>query len=510
MALRTGFEGYCDACGSAFECLDLYDAPTLKVLFGSEVFGPDRFSGTASKRSRTWHLKGNNRGANNRFSIFQATWLSGPQLQEAETVRLRIEDNAARTTCARELSSWVGARRGDVARALNTNGADKSTYATALTRLVDAIGEARDALDGVVGACAGPAGDQRAWLSDLERTCLPGCQPEATMSQMADALARARAMLSDRKRVLAEQRSALKRELRALSDERERIETAFPEMAVANCVAAMLDDGSSLLWNALRADKYGFVNAFSTVVVPAIEEGFHAEGYSDERIVHFRHLMDDHMNRLSTARQSVEELFRTYLTDLVSSLVYGPETVGAGAGTLWEDAIDLAIDEPSGRQIQLTQLFTPDGRYLGKSRTFDADDVVFVGRSDDMEGYEARWAACMAEGEAASFGARNAQLFLVSEEHGQVSNFHGVLFCEDETWMFLDFSTFGTRIVGRGKDGEELDVHVRGGFRELEAGSVLYLGAREQDADERRLFRKAAALKLSFFLDEHNIVYNTL
>lgn len=395
MSIRTGFEGYCEACGAVFrktlalgidtdELVGIRPASakatfakmTPKLQFGVELFGYDRFFANPSRRNRAWQLKGTNKGTKNRFKVFQSHWIA----------------------------------------------------------------------------------DER---------------------------------------------------LAALPQE------SLPSQAVANCVNAMMAEETSLLWHAFVTHRYGFANDFSILVVPAIEEGFRAENYPAIQIASFRAQVDDWMNRLtsksaSLAPAELKLLFEQFLTTLVSALVYGPEYEQVGAATVWEDAFSLEIPEPLGRQIMLTQPFTPDGRFLGKAERYGSSDVIFLGRSGTLKEYQDKLLSFVAEdGEDESIlESKTLHVFHIAEEHGQVSHVHGVVFCEDDAWRYLDFSKYGTRLVGTSKDGNTGASQFHNAYRELEAGSVLFLGARESDHDELRLFRKAAAIKLSFFLDEDNVVLN--
>ena len=445
----------------------------------------------------------------------------GDPRQELDNTKQELEGAEHELVEIGAMCRWIGDQRSKVSRVLRIQDATKDTYVSEAKRLLRSIEKLLAPHEKVaeenVGSksrknCISLSEEQRKWLEALSSSLASVATKDVTLTPVRNALTTAKDELAEKERSLAARKADLEESVAAIEHKKEKLEKSLPEKAVSACVDTMLATENSLLWHAMHKDKYCFANSFCADVVPAIEEGFHAEAYPEERVDNFRRQMDDYINQLAGARDDSVEQFREFLITLVSSLVYGPECAGAGATTGWEETFEPTISEPNGMQILLTQLFTEDGRYLGKARLFNSDDIIFMGRSGNLEEYEEKCKAVLdEEGDAESIlKDRVPRLFTIAEDHGQVSNLHGAIYCEDGTWRYLDFSRFGTRIVGRGKGESILSGHYNNQYRELMAGNTLYLGALPNDVGDTRLYRKAAAVKLSFFLDEYAVSNSTL
>lgn len=554
MPTRTGFEGYCESAGSAFGALlstfpsggagvDDKATPSLpdtpKVGFGAELFGVERFFTSATMRATTWRLKASVSGRENRYSVFHGVWVGKGKLEEAESLAVRGDLAKIPIALIKDVRGWRKEQRGRAAAALNTdagNVALSEVYRSALRELADAADALSDSLRKrekgaveelkkryrpVFEAQAGPfdgwgavLGRQREslgeWLSSFAASRREPLLRSPSQQELRSALQRAIDDLDDFERRLSDLRRESARTQRELAESRRKLIERFPEEAVGNCVDSLLEDDASLLWLALESmGPRRFHVEFGTKVVPAIERGFRAEQYPEARIRGFVREMDQATADLTIGSKSSRGRYREFLTVLVRSLVYGPDSRSLGEGTDWEE--DPMVDpDPAGRKIVLTQLLSPDSRLMGRVDVFTSDDIIFLGRQSDVELFRSRCAELMPTevSEEGMLEGRDLRVFAIGDAHAQVSRLHGVIMCDEGAWRYRDFSSYGTRLVGRGKDGGQMDVWFRDEFRELEAGALLLLGAQADDGGEDRLYRSATAVRFSICVDEDNSSFN--
>ena len=519
--IRTGYAGYCTAAARTFGAH--VDDPDLETSFIAELFGKDRITADPTTRHRAWELRDSKNGRRNRRTIFQNTWLDKARRQSIYATSLAVDRLQGQIETVGAVEKWLKKQVDRIDRCLATRRvqADAAAYRTAVKDLLREI----ESIKGTLAQIAAPEkklpkehllmirdiavdlATLRGGADELNQPALSAADLKAGLKLIEDSyLEPFEGKLSALKQALSGERLPLMEKLDKESDE-----AVCRDEAIENCVNAMMDDDSSLLWFILGAVGHTeFAQAFSVYVLPSIDEGFRAENYAKERIDGFHREIINALNTLETGTPGAKDHFRAFLTSLLTGLIYGPTSTGISQGTSYDDGYRPMDDNDLrgfiGDQIVLSHQLSPDGGLVGNTVTYDASTLIFIGRCGSSEVFLEALPELLPEDEyqALDLATKHPAVFSLPWAHTQVSNFHGMIVCEEGSWRYIDFSRYGTRLVGRGKDAGLLDSWFNHKTRELEPGQVLYLGAAENDRNARLYFR-AAALKVSFHLDTDTV-----
>ena len=269
--------------------------------------------------------------------------------------------------------------------------------------------------------------------------------------------------------------------------------------AIHACVHEMgKKDSDATLYELYLSSPETFAASFHDVVLPAISEGFEAERYHPSDIACFVQGVDYVLGNLNA---SLPQTFRSFAIPLVAGLIYGPSHVAARAGVntatvggSCDDAADVlpsaAVDASS---IVLTQLFDDDAGYIGHSGTFGDDYAIFLGRSLELGSY---LDACDDELSQAIEG-KEPIVFPVAHTHTSTSRAHGMITRIGESWYYHDLSANGSYVQNAHQPSA---VHC--GAVALAPGDRIYLGLGAEPENSAEAFRLAAAVLVSFRLDE--------
>ena len=508
-----------------------FEDMTPEISCGIELFGRERFFKNPTMRSRTWRLKGSGRGTSNRLAVFQEIWLDQETLTMIHSFRKALRDIKAQVDTIAIARNILKEQDEIIIEALCDSDATATEYTEYIQSLIDVTQKAEEAISDRIEK-------NRNRYTEYHKNSL------ASFHEQLEELHRRYAALLNKLDMLAVVRDALaltdtesfaslEGELSKwssdLSGARNTIQKWFNlvenraewrDQSLRNCIEGMLHRNRSLIWKTLQHEgSQKFSQTFCSHVVPRIEDGFRIEGYSEFRISSFRRKIQQAANELTTGTSdSAIRCFKEFLKVLVSALIYGPESDNSSVGTIWDDDFEPlgeSIDSFVGDHIVISQLLAKDGSLLEKCEAYGPNDIIFFGRCNVIGAFVKKCHDVLPSRlfEKINDGTKNFRIFAIGEAHGQVSNLHGMLMCTDRTWRYRDFSRFGTRIVGIGKNGDEIDINLRinqgtgkVSVCEVSAGNVLYLGAGEEDEDSR-LYFKAAVLKLSFSLDTNTIAY---
>lgn len=547
--ITTGFAAYCVAVAAAFpdvsaeyvkdnESIDEglrqdgksevstsghRERVTPEICCGAELFGFERFLSDASTRHRAWGLRGTYRGVSNRFTIFQDLWLNPSSKDQIRSVKDGINEINIQLGCINAVARLVREQSKAIDRLFQRSDADSAKYKSTVLELAKGTEKVLCELNkrksqygsGCPQLYSGLLQQLCEWIGEQHATLMSLYTKDVLLSELkktlktfdSEAYRYIRIHLRQPKKDLIAEKGLLTAWQTQPSNR-----DVWRKESVDNCVNEIVDGNTSILWKALQeVGAEQFRDVFSTKVTPAIEEGFNVEGYSPARISAFRTKLDTAAGYLNVGESSSSvRRYREFITVLVDSLVYGPEGDRQSIGTKREEGfepIDEGVLETSvGNRVVVSQRLSSDGSLMGKTAIFGPNDVVFFGRQDSVESYVEKCKEFMSPEVFSALCTKKLTVFPLAEVHGQVSNLHSMMVFENGGWLYRDFSRFGTRLVGKGKDGDKLDIFFTDKPHEIRAGNVLYLGAGKQDKGQK-LFFKAAAIKVSTFLDLDSIDY---
>ncbi|MDO4805721.1 MAG: FHA domain-containing protein [Coriobacteriales bacterium] len=315
--------------------------------------------------------------------------------------------------------------------------------------------------------------------------------------------------------------SAYRDRLKGCRSKNELEQTALDQCegdAIERCVQRVVDlyendEAANVSYLALLVGIEDFPVRFFTSVVPAIESGLRSERHRPSDIQRYiqtlngliymahRRLSDGDLN-------SVDHPFREFATALFAGLVFGPNdrlALGLNEDTTQTETDSgfggAGFDGYDGREsaiIRLTQVFDARGAHTGYSELFRPSQVVFFGRSPEIDKYLARCRELFADDSEtiATVDDREPVVF-PTVLHPAVGRWHGMLLCEDDTWRYYDLaSTNGSSIVTA--DG----ITPVQTLIELRPGDYLRVGASANvDVLDTNAYEDAATLFVSSHVD---------
>ena len=301
-----------------------------------------------------------------------------------------------------------------------------------------------------------------------------------------------------------------------MKDRKHTITSRLEADAIDFCVAHVRD----LLVDETASEASVFVSLalvedfpvkFFTTVIPAIERGLLSERYSSSDIRQFVLTLNGTIYKAHSDLKSyikgevgaiVPEPFFRFLTTLFAGLIYGPEHPLA-ISRPW-DATPYAeyelneddVERREGTTIRVTQVFDDAGIQTGYSELFRPMQVVFFGRSPDIDQYLKQCKNVFPEDSGILEAVSKCEkvVFPIAY-HLAVSNRHAMMVFHGDSWWLYDLeSTNGTSLAS--SDGI-VDIE---GLAKIAPGDKLRLGIHAEGRGEN-VYYDAATLLVTLNVD---------
>ena len=303
----------------------------------------------------------------------------------------------------------------------------------------------------------------------------------------------------------------------ANKDSRKRIATSRLEAdAIEACVGHVRDllldeeasEASSTVSLVLEHD---FPVKFFTMVIPAIERGLLSERYRSSDIRQFVLTLNGTVYRahnglkrfLGGEADTDLDPFFGFVTALFAGLIYGPDHPLA-VSRQWDDTPedlfgdegDYDLERREGTTIRVTQVFDDAGIQTGYSELFRPMQVVFFGRSPNVDQYLEQCESIFPEESDTleAISVREKVVYPIAY-HLAVSNKHAMMLCQDDVWWLYDLeSTNGTSVAT--SDGI---INIEG-LAKIEPGDRIRMGI-PAEARGANVYYDAATLLVTLNVD---------